>query len=162
MTCRQPPLRRVNIHSYFVPLAVFGEFGDATRDVRRTHHTHRHAHTPGARRPPHHTQTQSSRAWQRSTAMCWSSTRAPQCSDDDADGNTARRTYKWVEHGVVLAPGSDARPPAPSAYYLSLTAAASLSSTASSLKTHTRCALCRGLCLPGLGVSSRLARSSPI
>ena len=48
---------------------------------------------------------------------------------------------------VVLAPGSDARPPAPSAYYLSLTAAASqLSSTASILKTFltTRCALCRG------------------
>ena len=52
---------------------------------------------------------------------------------------------------VVLAPGgpgSDARPPAsPSAYYLSLTAAASqLSSTASILKTFltTRCTLCRG------------------
>jgi len=44
----------------------------ATRHVRTT--THRHAHTPGARRPPHHTQTQSSRAWQRSAAMCWSST----------------------------------------------------------------------------------------
>jgi len=44
----------------------------ATRHVWTT--THRHAHTPGARRPPHHTQTQSSRAWQRSAAMCWSST----------------------------------------------------------------------------------------
>ena len=43
----------------------------ATRHVRTA--THRRTHTRGAWQPPHPAQTQSSCAWQRSAAMCWSS-----------------------------------------------------------------------------------------
>ena len=43
----------------------------ATRHVRTA--THRRTHPRGAWQPPHPAQTQSSRAWQRSAAMCWSS-----------------------------------------------------------------------------------------
>ena len=124
----------------------------ATRHVRTTTHTSPRAHArSSAAASPHPDAVLTRLAAQRSNVLGLHSALTT------ADGHTARRS-KLVGGAwwCSLLAGSDARPPAPSAYYLSLTAAASqLSSTASILKTFvtTRCALCRDCvfkaCQPG-------------